>query len=466
MTRLDELVEVNPREHRGEALSVISIADIDAEFAVAHPRRAARGDRSQRLARPGDVLLARISPSMENGKVAIVPELDTPLAMVSPELMVLRPRSAVDPRLVWAFFRQKRIRAELKRFTIGSSGRQRLRSGVLEKLDIPVPGERAWEKNSRALAHLDEARRLRRRASERMLAIPGAAATLATAGAPLAPLRSLRADLRAGSAEVSIKPGRPRVLRAPNLVRGKIDYADTRFLAPSRDGLPDLLRKGDLLVTRAATTRERIGACAVYDEEREPAGYSGSLIRIRSEGGDPDFLWAYLRSAEARAAIATASAERSDRYRLTVNALANLQVPRLSADEEVRIGLLARAVRRSVEVGEDQATLLERTVDAHLARTFGGQVDVEDTAAAPRPAAPQLLSHAFEAASERQQQLWRLVSEQSETFGLADLARSEADHAWIQHCLAIFEQLGLVVRESVGQSYRWRQPDAELEVLG
>ncbi len=467
MMRLDELVEVNPREHRGEALCVISIADIDAEFAVANPRRATRGDHSPRLARPGDILLARISPSLENGKVAIVPELDTPLAMVSPELLVLRPRSEVDPRLVWAFLRQQRIRTELKRFTVGSSGRQRLRSGVLEKLEIPIPDEQAWEMSSRALTHLDEARRLRRSAIERMLAIPGAAAAAAAAAAPLAPLRSLRADLRAGSAEVSAKPGRLQVLRAPNLVRGRIDYTDIRFLAPSHDRLPDLLRKGDLLVTRAAATRKRIGACAVYDEEREPAGYSGSLIRVRSEASDPDFLWAYLQSPEARAAIVTASVERSDRFRLTINALANLPVPRVTEDEEIRIGELARTVRRAAAAGEDQAALLGRTVEAHLASTFGGEVDGEDAAQVPQSAAdPHLLPHAFEAASERQQQLWQRVSEQPEAFGLADLARSEADHAWVQHCLAIFEQLGLVVRESVDQSYRWRQPDAELEVLG
>lgn len=466
MTRLGELVELNPHAERSEGpYSFIAIADIDAERAVARPRRHADGKAPNRTARPGDVLLARISPSMENGKVAIVPELETDEALVSNELIVLRPLPSVDPRLVWAFLRQQRLRDALRRFMVGTAGRLRLQSEVLEGLEIAIPDEQDWDRKARALSHLDEALRLRRQFAARIRALPAAAAAAIADGAPLAPLGEFGVELGPPATNVSREPGTIQALGAANVVDGRIDPGDARYVSPPGDA--DVrLQKGDLLVVRASASADRVGSCAVYEGSPSPATFTSSLLMLRGQRWDADFLWAWLQGSEARAEIRRASRQPSDRHRLTREAVMNIPVPQVEPEEETRIGELARLARRLSGIAETQIALLDRAVQAHLASTFGDGGTGGDLGLEQSPvAAEALLPHVFEVASDRQKELWRKVSSASGGFGLTDLARSDAEYAWVQDCLAIFEQLGLVVRESVDEAYRWRQPDLELEVL-
>ncbi|HEY2478204.1 MAG TPA: hypothetical protein VGI17_05690 [Solirubrobacterales bacterium] len=468
MTLLGGLVEINPRERpSAPAQTFIAVADIDVELAVAHPREAAGDASSHQVARPGDILFARISPSMENGKVAIVPDLPTGEALVSNELVVLRPKPGVDPRLVWAFLRQRRVRNALKRFLVGSTGRQRLRSEALEKLEISVPAERDWDSRVAALEHLDQARRLRRTWIGRVRSLPGLAATTIAAGAPSDPLGSLDLDLRTGTSEPSDPEGRPmHVLGPANLIEGRVDRTAARSISPLPGRSVDQLRRGDLLFVRTSFRRGRVGRCAIYEEEGGSATYSASLLRLRSPEHDPWFLWAWFQSATAKAELAKAGHRGSSRYRLSVSGMGRVAVPRLPRSGEARIGDVARSARRLTTAGEAQAALLEHLVQALLAATFHDSAIDQVPDIEPRIAAVvDFLPHVFEVASRRQQELWRRVSELDDRFGLPDLARGEADHARVQHCLAIFEQLGLVVRESAEESYRWRQPDLELEVL-
>jgi type I restriction enzyme S subunit len=466
MTRLEELVEINPRVKRADKpYSFIAVADVDAELAVVQPSGLAQRNAPYRVARPGDVLLARISPSMENGKVAIVPSLDTEEALVSTELMVLRPKPAVDPRLVWSFFRQQRVRNALRLMMVGSSGRQRLRTEVLERVEIRVPDDPSWDISVRVLEHLDEARRLQRLFGERIRALPAAAAASIASGSPLTSLGSLGVELRPGAAEFTSESGGTQVLRSTNVIEGRIDRRDPLFLSgPEEDA--DILRDGDLLIVRAAGNTDAIGRGAVYEDDGQPTTYGAPLLLLRGNRLDSDFLWAWLESAMARAAIRQTSWERPDRYRLALDAVRNLPVPRLPAEAEIRIGELARAAKRLAGISAVQAGLLDRAVQAHLGVTFGDALAAARVEAPPQRAPAEVpLPQVFEAASDRQRQLWQKVGQLGEGFGLTDVAQSEAEHAWVQHCLALFEQLGLIVRESVDESHHWRQPDLELEVL-
>src|ERR1700754_1938416 len=120
MRRLDELARVNPRTAKELSwpTSLITMADVDAATATARPRIVATSigaGSASKLVLPGDVLLARISPSMENGKVAIVPRLETAVALASTEFVVLRPEPGVDPRWIWAYLRRASVRRRLRR---------------------------------------------------------------------------------------------------------------------------------------------------------------------------------------------------------------------------------------------------------------------------------------------------------------------------------------------------------------
>jgi len=90
--------------------------------------------------REGDLLWAKITPCMENGKSAVASNLHKGFGFGSTEYHVLRsPDDRLDIGYLHALLRMKRVRRAAIRFFTGSSGRQRVDPDFLRTLDIPLP---------------------------------------------------------------------------------------------------------------------------------------------------------------------------------------------------------------------------------------------------------------------------------------------------------------------------------------
>ena len=87
----------------------------------------------------GDVLFAKITPCMENGKSAIARKLVNGIGFGSTEFHVLRPLNEVTPEWIFYFIRQKSFRELAARFMTGSVGQQRVPEEFLRNARIPVP---------------------------------------------------------------------------------------------------------------------------------------------------------------------------------------------------------------------------------------------------------------------------------------------------------------------------------------
>ena len=86
----------------------------------------------------GDILVAKITPSFENGKQALTTELPTPYAFATTEVIPLRPRKeAHDRRLLFFYLLHPDIRHHIAERMEGTTGRQRVPQEVL--LDLPFP---------------------------------------------------------------------------------------------------------------------------------------------------------------------------------------------------------------------------------------------------------------------------------------------------------------------------------------
>jgi type I restriction enzyme S subunit len=85
-----------------------------------------------------DVLFAKITPCMENGKGCIANGLINGIGFGSTEFHVLRAINGNDPRFVfhWAQSRELRLKAEA--FMIGSAGQQRVQASFFEKFEVPA----------------------------------------------------------------------------------------------------------------------------------------------------------------------------------------------------------------------------------------------------------------------------------------------------------------------------------------
>jgi len=87
----------------------------------------------------GDVLFAKITPCMENGKAAIARGLMTGVGAGSTEFHVLRPESALRPEMLLQYLLQEEFRKCARARMTGTAGQLRVPSLFLEEQTIAVP---------------------------------------------------------------------------------------------------------------------------------------------------------------------------------------------------------------------------------------------------------------------------------------------------------------------------------------
>ncbi len=85
----------------------------------------------------GDVVFAKITPCMENGKVAPIVGLPGRFAAGSTEFHVFRP-TAVDQRFLWYWLVSRRFRVKAKRNMSGSAGQLRVPVDYLRESRLPL----------------------------------------------------------------------------------------------------------------------------------------------------------------------------------------------------------------------------------------------------------------------------------------------------------------------------------------
>ena len=87
----------------------------------------------------GDVLFAKITPCMENGKVAIARNLAGGRGAGSTEFHVVRPTRELLSAFLFYFLLQERVRMDARLHMTGAVGQLRVPSKWLSRLSIPVP---------------------------------------------------------------------------------------------------------------------------------------------------------------------------------------------------------------------------------------------------------------------------------------------------------------------------------------
>lgn len=88
----------------------------------------------------GDVIFAKITPCMQNGKSAVARDLSNGLGFGSTEFHVVRPdTSLLLPEWIWHFVRRVQFRIEGTHHFRGAVGQQRVPAEYIEEAEIPLP---------------------------------------------------------------------------------------------------------------------------------------------------------------------------------------------------------------------------------------------------------------------------------------------------------------------------------------
>src|SRR5262249_45406569 len=101
----------------------------------------------------GDVLLAKITPCFENGKLGIAKGLTNGIGFGSSEYFVFRPKESLSNEYLYYFLSQDRFRAEGERSMSGAVGHKRVSKEFIEHCQIPLP---PLAEQQRIVAILDE----------------------------------------------------------------------------------------------------------------------------------------------------------------------------------------------------------------------------------------------------------------------------------------------------------------------
>ena len=89
---------------------------------------------------PGDILLAKITPSFENGKQCIIKELPTPFGIATTEVIPIRETEGVSDKFyLFYYLLLPDVRALLTARMKGTTGRLRLGAEALADLEISLP---------------------------------------------------------------------------------------------------------------------------------------------------------------------------------------------------------------------------------------------------------------------------------------------------------------------------------------
>ncbi|MCT1985823.1 restriction endonuclease subunit S [Dermacoccus abyssi] len=272
-----------------------------------------RGRRGGIRARGNDLLFARITPCLENGKVALLPEQIDAVGG-STEFLVVRPSPEIDPRFLYFWSLTPSVRDRAKAEMTGTTGRMRLAGKSLSEFAIAFPGlveqRRIVEMVEEHLAHLDTADASLTQAEQRATALTASSAAVIVAeAARVGKISTIGAHATAveygSSAKTSGDASGIPVLRMGNIQLGQLDWNSLKYLPKTHGEFPKLLlRDGDLLFNRT-NSAELVGKCAVFHGERE-SSYASYLIRVRFDATvEADWVNIVINSPQGRAHIKT-----------------------------------------------------------------------------------------------------------------------------------------------------------------
>jgi type I restriction enzyme S subunit len=104
--------------------------------------------------RENDVIVAKITPCMENGKIAVLPPLESEVAYGSTEFHVLRGHEGIRPKWLANFVSQKSFRKLAQRNMSGSAGQLRVPAKWIEGQAVPVAPQKEQERITRKIDEL------------------------------------------------------------------------------------------------------------------------------------------------------------------------------------------------------------------------------------------------------------------------------------------------------------------------
>lgn len=402
-TTLGGICQINPVKPKADSLpadalvSFVPMAAVDevsGSIVAPEERQFANVRGSYTAFQEGDVLFAKITPCMENGKAAIARGLSNNIGFGSSEFHVLRPCDKVLPEFIYQLIRQKQFRAEAKANMTGSVGQARVPTEWLKNFELELP---PIETQREIVDLLSRFQVKMESTSGRLATIPALLKKFRQSVLAAACSGQLTADWRGTDshplwksvtlAEVSTSvlgkmldkgknKGVPKpYLRNSNVRWGGFDLSDLKTM-PFEDKESERygLKRGDVLICEGGEP----GRCAVWENDDSDIRFQKAIHRVRCYASlNPYFLARTIRNLVWSGELVNYFTG-SGIAHLTGKSLAKVEFDLPPIDEQVEIvrrveSLFALADCIESRISDVNAQV-ERTTRAILARAFRGEL--------------------------------------------------------------------------------------------
>lgn len=392
--RLGEVCEINPRRQNGLSFpagrptTFVPMSAVDERSGrIAQPevRPFAEVQHGYTYFEEGDVLFAKITPCMQNGKHAIARNLEGGFGFGTTEFHVLRPGHEITAQWIHYFLRQPAILEAATEYFTGAVGQQRLPSSYLSEMPIPLPPRLEQE---RILATLTERLTAVERARSATEAQLEAAKTLPAAyirsvfDSPEAkrwPIKKVAEICRAidygftASADLSIKE--PRFLRITDIQNGGVIWDQVPGCQiSSEEEAANKLADGDIVFARTGATTGK----SFLLKNPPRAVFASYLIRLKpGEEVIADYLYVFFQSDSYWRQIRhSARGGAQPNVNATLLGAITLPVPPLSEQRQIAAQLSAQmaSVERLRQRQTEQLDAVDKLPAAILRLAFSGQL--------------------------------------------------------------------------------------------
>ena len=142
------MCEINPKKSQTSQLptetqvSFVPMADVNEnsmKFNVKQVKSLSDVSGSYTYFGDNDVLLAKVTPCLENGKAGIARDLKNGIGFGSSEFIVLRASARILPEIIYGIISSADFREPAKAQMTGTGGLQRLSPEFVRKFKIPLP---------------------------------------------------------------------------------------------------------------------------------------------------------------------------------------------------------------------------------------------------------------------------------------------------------------------------------------
>ncbi len=163
VVKMGEVVQINPKKKKledvpGEQICTFipmpAVSDKTGEIEQPEEREYSKVKKGYTFFEEKDVLFAKITPCMENGKAAIAKNLKNGFGFGSTEFHVLRTSECINETYIHYFVRSKKFRLEAKREMTGAVGQQRVPKEFLINYPLPLPPKEEQDVIVRTLSEI------------------------------------------------------------------------------------------------------------------------------------------------------------------------------------------------------------------------------------------------------------------------------------------------------------------------